>query len=767
MLIDHRAVFSAIPGSYLLLLPDAGFTIVNASEGYIRSSRMSPSFVGRSVFDMFPEREGATTMAQLRASLERVVATKQPDTMAVLRYDLDKPDGNGLEHRLWKPVNLPVLSASGEVEAVIHHVEDITEMMLRAAEHPGRRPDEAALRAADILEHMTDGFFLIDRAWQFTELNAEAQRILDVVPGQVIGRTLWEVYPDLHGTVFERSYGQAMNERQSATFTAFYDSHQRWYQVTARPALSGIAVFFRDVTEQRQASDEHDRLVDGAERERRMFEAALSNTPDLIYVFDLQKRFVFANQALLRTWGVSGDDARGKCLRELGYEEWHAALHEREFDQVVSTGKPVRGEVPFSGTDGRRIYDYIFSPVLGPGGEVVAIAGTTRDVTERQDAEQAIHEQAERLREADRAKDEFLAILAHELRNPLAPMRTALAVLSGSARDPSTLAIHETMARQVEHMVRLVDDLLEVSRITRGTLTLRRGRVAMADVVLQALELVKPLVEKNQHQVEAHLPEEPVEVDGDDVRLAQIVGNLLNNAAKYTPPGGRIRVAVRATNGRVRMSVRDNGIGIDAGLMPKMFDMFTRGDATAGQWHGGLGIGLALARRLAQLHGGTLEASSEGRGKGTEVVLDLAQLAPLVVPAPRPAPIATSTAVTQRILVVDDNVDAGQMLGMLLTMFGATVEVAREGLGGIAAFEAFAPRVVFLDIGMPGMDGYEVARTLRDRFADRRFTLVALTGWGQEDDKRRATDAGFDHHMLKPANPAAIRELLASLPAAA
>lgn len=638
--IDYRAVFGALPSSYLLLRADEAFTILDASEGYLRVTHRTRDIIGQSVFAAFPEREGETLHVQLRASLERVVATRETDKMAVQRYDIESPGIEGLAVHMWRPLNVPLLDATGAVHLVIHGVEQVTEMLER--------------------------------------------------------------------------------------------------------------------------TDEHDRLVAEASRERRMFEAALSTTPDLVYVFDLGKRFVYANPALLRMWGVTREAAQGKYLRELGYEDWHAAMHEREIDEVVRTGKPIRGEVPFSGTDGRRMYDYIFAPVIGADGEVVAVAGTTRDVTDRQAAEQAIREQSEQLREADRAKDEFLAVLAHELRNPLAPLRSALGVLASQERDARTVKIHDTMSRQVEHMVRLVDDLLEVSRITRGALALQRRRVAVAEVVEHALATVKPLLDENQHTVTVELPTEPLEVEGDAVRLAQIVGNLLNNAAKYTPPGGRVQVAVQGTPERVRVAVRDTGIGIEPALLPKVFDMFTRGHAGAGRDAGGLGIGLSLAHRLAELHGGTLAARSEGTGKGAEVVLELPRIS--TASAAAPVPLDTTVQAPYRILVVDDNVDAGDMLGMLLEAFGATVQVVEDGPAALERFGAFAPEVVFLDIGMPGMDGYEVARALRARFADRRFLLVALTGWGQDDDKRRAREAGFDRHMVKPASTDALREVLQAVP---
>jgi PAS domain S-box-containing protein len=520
------------------------------------------------------------------------------------------------------------------------------------------------------------------------------------------------------------------------------------------------------MTEQRQIEAERERLVAESERMRRIYEAALSNTPDLVYVFDLEHRFVYANEALLAMWGRTREQALGKNCLELGYEPWHAAMHDREIEQVVATRQPIRGEVPFTGTQGRRIYDYIFAPVLGPGGEVVAIAGTTRDVTERQQAEQALREQAARVSEADRAKDEFLATLSHELRNPLAPLRNSLHFMrmSRDAAGPEA-PVYEMMERQVNHLVRLVDDLLEMSRISRGTLALRRERVELAAIVRNALETSDPLMQAAGHRLEVSLPADPVWLEGDPVRLAQIVANLLDNAAKYTEDGGWISVRAHREGARASLSVRDNGIGIPPESVSHMFEMFSRGNPANGRGQGGLGIGLALARRLAEMHGGTLGAVSEGPGRGSEFTLQL-PLAADQVSAPNGATEAAAAAVPQqRILVVDDNRDAADSLSMVLKFLGADVRVARDGRQALEEFDAYDPAVVLLDIGMPGMDGYEVARRIRRRFPERRASIVALTGWGQEKDRRMAQEAGFDHHLIKPAEIGALQALLASIPA--
>lgn len=371
----------------------------------------------------------------------------------------------------------------------------------------------------------------------------------------------------------------------------------------------------------------------------------------------------------------------------------------------------------------------------------------------------------ESLRQADRRKDEFLATLSHELRNPLAPLRNSVHILRLTASDdPTTARVCETMERQVNHLVRLVDDLLEVSRITRGKIELRKDNVELAAVTRNAVETSRPLIDAAGVQLAISLPQEPIIVNGDPVRLAQVFANLLNNAAKYTDSGGQIWFTARREEGEAVISIRDTGIGIAAELLPKVFDMFMQVDVATDRSQGGLGIGLTLVRSLTELHDGTVSVHSEGPGKGSEFVVRL----PVVAKA-RTSGLATAkstaepTIAARRILVVDDNVDAAKTLGMLLKYLGADVRVVHNGPAGIDAIEEFQPNVVLLDIGMPGMDGYAVARKIRERHGIDSVTLIALTGWGQEDDRRRTREAGFDHHLVKPADINALQTLLLTL----
>ena len=601
------------PDLLLVLEPGEPFTIVAASDEYLKATHSDRGIFGRPLFEAFPDNPAVDARATrtLRASLRKVIDTRGTDVMATQRYDVRRPttEGDVFEERFWNATNAPVLSEDGTaVEYILHRIEEASAKTRRDA--------------VAILESITEGFFTLDRRWRFDYVNREAHRILGRERGTLEGRTLWSEYPGLEGTAFERSYRRTMEQREMSSFTAFYAGHDRWYEVTAFPAPEGVSVYFRDVTAPKRLEAERERLIAESETQRRIYETALNSTPDFVYVFDLEHRAIYANEALLKVWGV--DDVRGKRWMELGYEQWHADLHDAEIDAVIRTRAPIRGEIPFTGTNGRRIYDYIFAPVLGADGEVVAIAGTTRDVTDRQAAEQAVREHADRLAQADRAKDEFLATLSHELRNPLAPLRNALTLLRrADPANPKTERLQVIMERQLNHLVRLVDDLLELSRISRGALSLRKEPVDLAQVIRSAIETCDPLIQAAGHDLSFEAPARQMLVDGDPVRLAQIVANLLNNATKYTDQPGSIAVRCRREGGDVVVSVRDTGIGIEPEALPRMFEMFSRGLRDGGQPQGGLGIGLALSRRLAEMHGGTLTGRSEGAGKGSEFVLRL------------------------------------------------------------------------------------------------------------------------------------------------
>ncbi len=378
-------------------------------------------------------------------------------------------------------------------------------------------------------------------------------------------------------------------------------------------------------------------------------------------------------------------------------------------------------------------------------------------ISERRRAEKA-------LREAGRQKDEFLAMLAHELRNPLAPIRNAVQVLQLlEIEEPKLDWGRAVIDRQVGQLTRLVDDLLDVSRLARGQISLQKKPLELTTIVEQALETSRPLIEAHRHHLSVALPSEPVYLEGDLTRLAQALGNLLNNAAKYTQEGGRIGLTAEQAGHQVVLRVRDSGVGIPAETLPYVFDLFTQGDRALDRAQGGLGIGLALVKKLVELHGGRVDASSPGPGQGSEFTLRLpTRSGPPALVATAPAEPA-ETAGRLRVLVVDDNADSAESMAMLLDLQGHETRSALDGPAALEAAEVFRPEVILLDIGLPGMDGYEVARRLRTQPHMDKTVLVAMTGYGHQRDHLQAKTAGFDHHLVKPVDPEALQRVLASL----
>lgn len=415
--------------------------------------------------------------------------------------------------------------------------------------------------------------------------------------------------------------------------------------------------------------------------------------------------------------------------------------------QRTLNGETVRLEleVEFQ-TIGRRWVNSVYTPTFAADGKPDGWVAVVIDIDAQKRSEEA-------LRTTDRRKDTFLAVLAHELRNPLAPMRNALELLKLSEANPTiNQRARGTMERQLSHMVRLVDDLLDLSRINRDKLELQKQPVALSDVVSQAVETVRPLISEARHQLTIDLPPEPLQLNADTVRLSQAFSNLLNNACKYTDPGGRISLTAARQDGHVVVSIRDNGMGIPTELSPKIFDMFTQADNALERQHGGLGIGLALVKRLVEMHEGEVSAGTNPAGEGSEF---LVRLPLMIVPESNESTTPHSSGQTPdatplRVLVVDDNRDSAETLSMLLELMGNEISVAYDGEQALTIANEIKPDVVLLDIGLPKMNGYEVARQIRNEPWGSNPILVAITGWGQTEDKDLSRESGFDHHLVKP-----------------
>ena len=528
----------------------------------------------------------------------------------------------------------------------------------------------------------------------------------------------------------------------------------------SRDGSATILLAFRDITDRKHAEEA---LRESEARFRALFESMDEGYCVIEVLFDQENtpvdyRFLEVNPAFERQTGIK--HAKGRLMREIAPDHEHHWFD--IYGRIALTGETLRFENPAAALN--RYYDVCAFRVGHP--ELRRVGVVFNDITERKRAEALIHESQKALLEADKRKDEFLATLAHELRNPLAPIRNGLQVLRMSNdSDPTSAPIYQVMERQVAHLVRLVDDLLELSRITRGKIELKKERVELATILSHAIETAKPLIDRAGHHLSLSLSE-PIFVEGDVVRLSQVFANLLNNACKYTENGGTISVDVQRAESTAKVSIRDNGIGIASDMLPRVFEMFTQIDNVLRRSQDGLGIGLNLVRTLLSMHGGTIEAHSEGLGRGSVFTVRLPIVEPNGAPTAITNPPAGNRPVPRckhRILVVDDNRDAADSLGMLLRFLGADVTVVYDGQSALESLSIVRPSLLFLDIGMPGLDGYDVVRLVRKNPEFANVPLVALTGWGQEEDRRRAREAGFDHHLVKPVEIEALLKLLASL----
>jgi two-component system CheB/CheR fusion protein len=588
--------------------------------------------------------------------------------------------------------------------------------------------------------------------------NQGAQRLFGYTPEEAIGRSILMLIPperrDEEPALIARvTRGEIIDHFETVRIAkggARLDISLTLSPVrTGDGTITGVSKVARDISQQKRD-----------EAALRLAQQQLQMVTDHMAVAvthcsrDLRYRWVSPG---LASWlGRRADDIIGRRLADVIGPAALATIQPHVDRALRGDVVEFETQVPYAGL-GPRWIRASYVPTHGADGEVDGWVAAILDVTERHELEQA-------LLEADHRKDEFLAMLAHELRNPLAPIRNALHILRlTAAPDAASRRVTDMMERQVNHLVRLVDDLLEVSRITRGRIELRKERTDLAAVVRSAVETSRPPIDAAGHRLEVVLPEEPLVVECDAVRIAQVLSNLLNNAARYTEPSGRITLEVRREDASAVVTVRDTGIGIAKAMLGRIFEMFVQSDPQDGRAQGGLGIGLALVRRLVEMHGGTVEAASAGQGQGSEFTVRL----PLATAgagdrSPDTGLVRPAEVSGQRVLVVDDNRDAAQSLGVLLKLVGVDVHVAYSGQEALDALPVYRPDVVLLDLGMPGMDGEEVARRIRSDpgFIDVR--LIALTGWGQQSDRARSRAAGFDYHLIKPADVAALTAVLES-----
>jgi PAS domain S-box-containing protein len=635
------------------------------------------------------------------------------------------------------------------------------------AQEAARRQEESAALVDALLASAPVGISFLDRNLRYLRMNDVMARINGVDPATVLGRALGEVIPDLaprlepfYRRVLET--GEPLVGLEVSGETAAAPGVKRHFLVNYYPIRSrqgppaGVGAAVVEITERKRAEVALRDL-------NQTLQALIRACPLAIMVLDSEDGTVrLWNPAAERIFGWTEAEVLGRPLPvTLGQTQQELRGNLR---RVVSGGVTQGYETRRQRKDGAPVEISLWTAAVPDPQGPARVMALVADIGVRRQLERELERRLEELAEADRRKDEFLAMLAHELRNPLAAISNAGLVLGerrgGDSRSEELLGV---IGRQIRHLSRLVDDLLDVSRFTHGRIELRKAPVELAPVVAGAVETARPLIEARGHTLSTSLPGEPLWLEADATRIEQVVANLLNNAAKFTEPGGRIELSVEREADEAVLRVRDTGTGIPPDLLPRVFDLFVQGERSLDRAHGGLGIGLTLVRNLVERHGGTVEAASEGPGRGSELTVRLPLLDGTAADAPAPAAPETRRE-NARILLVEDNEDAAAALAELLRIWGHRVEVVHDGPSALRAARAEPPDLVLLDIGLPGMDGYEVARALRELPGLGAVTLVALTGYGQDSDRLRSSLAGIDHHLVKPVAPDQLRRLIAGSP---
>ena len=632
---------------------------------------------------------------------------------------------------------------------------------MNSSDHAGRPGGTRHLqlseeRARLIIDAVTDyAIFMLDREGRVSSWSRGAQQIKGYTAEEIIGQHFSRFYPDdavaagwpEHELEAARDYGRFEDEG----WRIRKDGSRFWANVTIAPLrdkngeLAGYAKVTRDLTKRRE---EEERLRQSEERFHLLLEGARDYA---IFMLDPEGH--------VASWNAGAEQIKGYRAAEIIGR--HFSLFYPEDDRA--RGKPMTllqealhtGRVEDEGwrvrKDGSRFWaDAIITSLRDKDGRARGFAKVTRDLTAKRRIA-ALEESRQRI-------SEFLAMLAHELRNPLAPIRNAVGVMQQAGVTGEQLAwARDVIDRQVAHLTHLVDDLLDISRINTGKIALRRDSVDLREAIDRAVEAARPLIDARQQDLSTTIPDHPVRVTGDVTRLSQVILNLLNNAAKYTPEGGNVCITLEERDDEALIAVRDTGIGISAELLPKVFDLFAQGDRTLDRAEGGLGIGLTLVQRLVEMHGGEAQAASGGRDMGSSFTIHL--------PLWRDQPAATTTRTADvpsstgcgRVLVVDDNADSAESMAMLLQISGCQTLTAFDGASAVAAAADYQPDLVLLDLGLPRMSGFEVASQLRQLPGLERVVLIAMTGYGQDEDRRRTAEAGFAAHLVKPIDPTVLQ----------
>jgi PAS domain S-box-containing protein len=636
----------------------------------------------------------------------------------------------------------------------------------RAAMETALRQSEERLRT--IIETEPECVKLVAPDGTLLEMNAAGLQMIEADSFEAVqGKNILDfVVPQCRAEFTELSQKVFQGETGKLEFENIgLRGKRRWMETHAAPLrgvqgdVYALLAITRDITE-------HKRAEDALRASEGRLKLALSASRMGVWEWDFETTTMFWSPECREILGHEMSGGTFESFTTLVHPEDANAVVERAHEAIdnrtlyaVEFRVPIHDEVRWFSNHGRAEHDHYGKPLR--------MIGTVQDITERKRLLAEVQERAAQLTEADRRKDEFLAILAHELRNPLAPVTNAVEILRiNGLSNPESQRAAEMIDEQMQHMTRLIDDLLDVSRVTRGTLKLRKEEVELSQVVKNAVNRTRYIIDESGVQLTVELPPRPVKLHADPVRLTQVLSNLLNNAAKYTEPGGSIILRAERRGNDVVISVKDTGIGMPPDKLQHIFEVFAQLDISLERTRGGLGLGLTLVKRLIELHGGTVEAKSEGLQKGSEFLIDLPALE-----EPSPGELASgSSGLTSRvavealkILVVDDNHAAADMLGALFRLKGNPVQLAHDGEEALAAAENFLPDVVLLDLGMPKMNGYDACRRMREQPWGEKMIIIALTGWGRDEDRQRTREAGFDHHLVKPVRPLNLLEVIAEL----